>query len=132
MIGGSIGIFIFCIFPCVFANFHVRFIYHICTGNLHGTANRRLKKYKAQYTMLQRVLLKPLLARPFEKVFVFLFVLNYLYAVLTVMTLIVFVLEEWMKVAFFCNHFFVVMFGIYTVYTIVISSIQLEVGRRLA
>lgn len=82
--------------------------------------------------MFQRILLKPLLARPFDKIFVFLFVLNYLYAVLTVMTLIVFVLEEWMKVAFFCNHFFVVMFGIYTVYTIVISSIQLEVGRRLA
>lgn len=132
MIGGSIGIFILCIFPCMFSNFHVRVIYPVCTSNLHGTANRRLKKYKAQYTMFQRILLKPLLARPFDKIFVFLFVLNYLYAVLTVMTLIVFVLEEWMKVAFFCNHFFVVMFGIYTVYTIVISSIQLEVGRRLA
>ena len=132
MIGGSIGIFLLCIIPCMFSNFHVRAIYPICSKNLHGTANRRLMKYKAQYTMLQRVLLKPLLARPFEKVFVFLFVLNYLYAALTVMTLIVFVLEEWMKVAFFCNHFFVVMFGIYTVYTIVIFGIQLEVGRRLA
>ncbi len=132
MIGGSIGIFLLCIILCMFSNFHVRAIYPICSKNLHGTANRRLKDYKAQYTMFQRVMLKPLLARPFEKVFVFLFVLNYLYAVLTVMTLIVFVLEEWMKVAFFCNHFFVVMFGIYTVYTIVISSIQLEVGRRLA
>lgn len=132
MVGPSIGIFLLCILPCVFENFHVRFIYVACTHNLHGTFNRRKKAYQAKYSICQRLLLKPLLARPFEKIFVYLFIQNYIFVLLTVATLTVFVLEQILKFTFFCENLFVIMMIVYGVYLQVSIAIQLETGRRLA
>lgn len=111
----------------LFCNWHIRATFVAVGMNSKGSYNRQLKRYKSRWSFIQRVCLIPLLQASKFRIYIFLFILNWLHFFLSVLTIVV-VLFEWRNISillpgvyWFCIYGFVVLLEI---------GITLETGRK--
>ena len=92
---------------CFFCNWHIRYTFVVAGYNRKGSYNRKLKKYKNNWSLLQRICLIPLLQESKSTVYKFLFVIDWLQFLMAWLTLIVIFLELSGKVLFFFRCLFI-------------------------
>ena len=110
-----------------FCNWHIRYTFVVAGYNRKGSYNRKLKKYKNNWPLLQRICLIPLLQESKSTVYKFLFVNDWLQFLMAWLTLIVIFLELSGKVLLFPGAY---LYYAYAGVVLIEIAVTLETGRR--
>ena len=121
MMTGLIGFIVLCFGSLIWGNFHIRLVYPLFGLNKKGTANKKKLFYKKRFNSYQRFFCYFLLAKDNRHYIWFLiyFVLHYIEWILAILLVI--------KVCFDDYNFFLPLFCIWGILTIITISIALEI-----
>ena len=113
-----------CFFSWLFCNWHIRITFVMTGTKWKGTGNKREKRYKRKWKFWQRMLLFPLYSESKFRIYMFLFILNWIHFFLAALVVIVLSFELYGIISFihwkyyFCTMGVVLLFEIGTTLTV--------------